>query len=265
VCGRLNIQATQLTKLLMSILQEPYPGEDNANAAPTETLPVIRMGDAGQLECVPMRWWLTPSWSQGPSTQYSMFNAKVETAATSPAFKGPFVRRRCVLPVSGFYEWQRRNGPKQPFLITDEDADGLLLAGLWDAWQPRGSAGDAAQLLSFTLLTTAAHPSLAALHHRQPVFLRQDQALQWLDPNIATQDLGSLLAPSMPVPLQVVPVSSEVNNARNKSDRCHYPVGPTQLVRADMPYNPAPSASAVEGRDKHSEQMTQQESIIVDT
>jgi len=249
----------------MSILQESYPGEDNANAAPTETLPVIRMSDRGQLECVPMRWWLTPSWSQGPSTQYSMFNAKVETAATSPAFKGPFAKRRCVLPVSGFYEWQRRNGLKQPFYITGEDSDGLLLAGLWDAWQPRGSAGDAAQLLSFTLLTTAAHSSLGKLHHRQPVFLRQEQALQWLDPGIATSALKPLLTPSLPVPLRVVPVSSEVNNARNKSDCCCYPVGPAQLVRADMPYNPPAVPSDAGGQKTRNEQMTQQESIIVDT
>lgn len=249
----------------MSILQESYPGEDNANAAPTETLPVIRMSDRGQLECVPMRWWLTPSWSQGPSTQYSMFNAKVETAATSPAFKGPFAKRRCVLPVSGFYEWQRRNGLKQPFYITGEDSDGLLLAGLWDAWQPRGSAGDAAQLLSFTLLTTAAHSSLGELHHRQTVFLRQEQSLQWLDPGIATSALKPLLTPSLPVPLRVVPVSSEVNNARNKSDRCCYPVGPAQLVRADMPYNPPAVASDAGGQKTRNEQMTQQESIIVDT
>jgi putative SOS response-associated peptidase YedK len=256
MCGRLNVQAHQLTKLLMSILQEAYPAEDNANAAPTETLPVIRMGEGGQLEYVLMRWWLTPSWSQGPSTQYSMFNAKVETAAGSPAFKGPFANRRCVLPVSGFYEWQRRNGPKQPYLITDEDNKGLLLAGLWDSWQPRGSAGDAAQLESFTLLTTAAHPNLGGLHHRQPVFLTQDQALQWLDINIATENLNPLLSPSLPVPLRVVPVSNEVNNARNKSDRCAHPVGPAQRVSVDKPYLDELGANR---------QITHQESIIVDT
>ena len=78
MCGRLNIQATQLTKLLMAILQEEYPGADNPNAAPTETLPVLRAGSDGEIECVLMRWWLTPSWSEGPSTRYSMFNAKAK-------------------------------------------------------------------------------------------------------------------------------------------------------------------------------------------
>ena len=259
MCGRLNVQATQLTKLLMSILQEPYPGEDNANAAPTEVLPVIRMGQDQQLQCVPMRWWLTPSWSQGPSTQYSMFNAKAETAATSPGFKGPFAKQRCVVPVSGYYEWQRRHSPKQPFLVEAEAQEGLLLAGLWDRWQPRGNAADAAALLSFTLLTVAAHPSLGELHHRQPVFLRQEQALRWLDMSIPTDDLGDLLVPSLPVPLRILPVSPEVNNARNKGEGCRQPVGAAQLASADMPYNPEAGATGA------NLQLTHQESIIVDT
>ena len=151
MCGRLSIYTAQLTRLLMSIMQETYPGEDDYNAAPTQTLPVIRRGADGGFECMPMRWWLTPSWSQAPTIQYSMFNAKVETAAKSPAFKIPFQKQRCVVPVSGFYEWYRSDNGKQPFLINDQAQNGLLLAGIWDAWRPKGGAGAAAELLSFYL------------------------------------------------------------------------------------------------------------------
>ncbi len=259
MCGRLNIQVTQLTKLLMAILQEEYPGDDNPNAAPTETLPVLRAGDDGQIQCVPMRWWLTPSWSQGPSTRYSMFNAKAETAARSPAFRGPFAKQRCVVPVSGFYEWQRRAGHKQPFFISDQAQEGLLLAGLWDAWQPRGSAGEIAEHLSFTLLTTAAHPSLDELHHRQPVFLRPEQAVQWLDPQVETSALKSLLASDLPVPLRLTPVSNEVNSARNKSSRCYHPVGSAQLISADVAFA-ADSLTTIQPQE-----LFEQENIIVDT
>ena len=259
MCGRLNIQVTQLTKLLMAILQEEYPGDDNPNAAPTETLPVLRAGDDGQIQCVPMRWWLTPSWSQGPSTRYSMFNAKAETAARSPAFRGPFAKQRCVVPVSGFYEWQRRAGHKQPFFISDQAQEGLLLAGLWDAWQPRGSAGETAEHLSFTLLTTAAHPSLDELHHRQPVFLRPEQAGQWLDPQVETSALKSLLASDLPVPLQLTPVSNEVNSARNKSPRCYYPVGSAFLASAEVAFA-ADSLTTIQPQE-----LFEQENIIVDT
>lgn len=259
MCGRLNIQVTQLTKLLMAILQEEYPGDDNPNAAPTETLPVLRSGDDGQIQCIPMRWWLTPSWSQGPSTRYSMFNAKAETAARSPAFRGPYAKQRCVVPVSGFYEWQRRAGHKQPFFISDQAQEGLLLAGLWDAWQPRGSAGGTAEHLSFTLLTTAAHPSLDELHHRQPVFLRPEQAVQWLDPQVETSALKSLLASDLPVPLRLTPVSNEVNSARNKSSRCYHPVGSAQLISADVAFA-ADSLTTIQPQE-----LFEQENIIVDT
>ena len=259
MCGRLNIQVTQLTKLLMAILQEEYPGDDNPNAAPTETLPVLRSGDDGQIQCIPMRWWLTPSWSQGPSARYSMFNAKAETAARSPAFRGPYAKQRCVVPVSGFYEWQRRAGHKQPFFISDQAQEGLLLAGLWDAWQPRGSAGETAEHLSFTLLTTAAHPSLDELHHRQPVFLRPEQAVQWLDPQVETSALKSLLASDLPVPLRLTPVSNEVNSARNKSSRCYHPVGSAFLASAEVAFA-ADSLTTIQPQE-----LFEQENIIVDT
>ena len=225
-----------LKQLLFSILQETYPGEDDYNAAPTQTLPVIRSRADGRLEYAPMRWWLTPSWSQGPSTQYSMFNAKIETAAKSPAFKMPFAKQRCVMPVTGFYEWHRNAGRKQPFLISDQAQEGLLLAGLWDAWRPRGSAGDAAELLSFTLLTTAAHENLRELHHRQPIFLTIEQALQWLEPSNDTEPMATDLASSLPVPLRMTPVGSEVNNARNKSSRCAKPLAASFDVNADIPF-----------------------------
>ena len=259
MCGRLNIQATELLRLLRSITLEMYPGEDNYNAAPTESLPVIRVRADGGLECLPMRWWLTPSWSQGPSTEYSMFNAKVETAAKRPAFRGPFANRRCVLPVSGFYEWHRSAGRKQPFLIYDQVGEGLLLAGCWDVWHPKGDAGDAAQLFSFTLLTSPAHPNMYPLHHRQPIFLTRDQALQWLDPANDTEPLAHNLASELPVSLLATPVSSEVNNARNKSSRCVTPVGDSYAISTDVSFD-----AAVIGTIKKASS-GEQESFIVDT
>ena len=135
----------------------------------------------------------------------------------------------------------------------------MLLAGLWDAWQPRGSAGETAEHLSFTLLTTAAHPSLDELHHRQPVFLRPEQAVQWLDPQVETSALKSLLASDLPVPLQLTPVSNEVNSARNKSSRCYHPVGSAQLISADVAFA-ADSLTTIQPQE-----LFEQENIIVDT
>lgn len=230
MCGRLNIRASDLTQMLLEFLGEAYSGEDNFNAAPTENIPVLRMNHSGVVELTSMRWWLTPSWAREPSTQYSMFNAKSETAGTSPAFRGPYAKQRCVVPVSGFYEWCREQGQKVPYLIHAQTEQTLLLAGLWDCWSPRGNAGGVASLYSFTLLTTAAHEQMQAVHHRQPIFLTRDQAKSWLDMAIPTVELEPLFASKLPVPLHGSQVSTWVNSARNKDQRCHQVIGPALVI-----------------------------------
>ena len=192
-----------------------HPGPDNHNAAPTENIVVLRLGEDEQPELVSMRWWLTPFWSKQASTKYSMFNAKSETAAKSPAFREPFRKRRCVVPVSGFYEWVRDNNQKLPYYITPAHGSGLLLAGLWDRWT-NAETGDV--LESFTVLTIAAAPGMEFIHKRQPVMLSMADAHRWMDPGNA--EFTELIGAQMPQELEAIPVSTYVNNARHKDDRC---------------------------------------------
>jgi putative SOS response-associated peptidase YedK len=215
----------------MELVGLRYTGKDNFNLAPTETVLVLRVGPDNQPELVPMRWWLTPFWAKEISTKYSMFNAKSETASTSPAFKAPYQKRRCVVPVSGFYEWCRQNNQKLPYFITADDHSGLLLAGLWDSWR---NPDNSEELLSFTILTTAAHDDLAFVHDRQPVMLSRDEAKQWVDMNIPTSELDDLFVARLPMSLEVVPVSTYVNNARHKDERCVQPIGAAIPVPATL-------------------------------
>jgi putative SOS response-associated peptidase YedK len=231
VCGRFNVESDPLSRLLMELVGLPHPGPDNHNAAPTETLTVLRQIQHGQPELVPMRWWLTPYWAKEPGTKYSMFNAKAETVDKSPAFREPFSKRRCLVPVSGFYEWARGQLPAQPFYLRAERQSGLLLAGIWDHW--RNPAGGETELLSFAILTTAASDRLEFVHHRQPVMLSAADAGQWLDSAASADELKALLGPRIPVSLEVVPVSTWVNSARHKDRRCTEPVGATLYVPAD--------------------------------
>ncbi|GIS19761.1 MAG: hypothetical protein CM15mP120_16770 [Pseudomonadota bacterium] len=156
MCGRLHVRAADVTALLVEFLELIHHGPDNLNAAPTEEISVLVSDTQGAISLQPMRWWLTPSWAKQPSTRYSMFNAKAETAANLPSFREPYRKRRCVVPVSGFYEWARRQGHKQAYLLQSAESPGLLLAGLWDRWQGRDENGQSQQLDSFTILTTAA-------------------------------------------------------------------------------------------------------------
>lgn len=222
MCGRFNVTSDPLAQFLMELVGVTHPGPDNLNLAPTETVHVLRLDEQGQPQLVPMRWWLTPFWARELSTKYSMFNAKSETAHKSAAFKEPYRKRRCVVPVSGFYEWCREQGQKVPYYISPEAYQGLLFAGLWDSWRNREADET---LLSFTILTTAASDEMKFVHHRQPVMLSPEEAVKWLDMDIPTAELEYLFASRVPVALNATPVSSHVNNARNKDARCVHPVG----------------------------------------
>lgn len=227
MCGRFNVSSEPLSQLLLDMVGLRYTGQDNFNLAPTETVEVLRLDEQGNPQLVPMRWWLTPYWAKEMSTKYSMFNAKSETAHKSAAFKAPYAKRRCVVPVSGFYEWCRQNNQKLPYFITPHEADGMLLAGLWDAW--RNKEADE-ELLSFTVLTTAAAEGLAFVHNRQPVMLSIEEAKLWLDMSVPTDELTHLFKPRVAVELDAVPVSTYVNNARNKDARCTQAIGPAVPV-----------------------------------
>ncbi len=223
MCGRFNVSSEPLSQLLLDMVGLRYSGQDNLNLAPTETVEVLRLDEQGNPQLVPMRWWLTPYWAKEMSTKYSMFNAKSETAHKSAAFKAPYAKRRCVVPVSGFYEWCRQNNQKLPYFITPHEADGMLLAGLWDAWYNKEADEE---LLSFTVLTTGASEGLAFVHNRQPVMLSIEEAKRWLDMSVPTDELTELFTPRIAVALDAVPVSTYVNNARNKDARCTQAIGP---------------------------------------
>ncbi len=229
MCGRVNVSSGPLTLLFMDMIGQPYPGADRHNVAPTEPLLVLRSGADGELESPTMRWWLTPFWSKGVSTKYSMFNAKAETLATSRAFKEPFARRRCLLPIAGFYEWSKAGDRKLPYYIHPSANDGLLLAGIWDRWR------DGEQSIeSFAVVTTAAHDRLAFVHTRQPVLLTRTEGRRWVRRDEDASRLSAdYLKPRVPVEISVTPVSTYVNNSRNEGARCVEPLGATILIEPD--------------------------------
>jgi putative SOS response-associated peptidase YedK len=238
VCGRFNVESDPLSKLLLELVRLRHPGPDNYNAAPTESIVVLRLDKAGEPELAPLRWWLTPYWAKDPGSKYAMFNAKSETITRSAAFREPFSKRRCVVPVSGFYEWARAQARtsdgsnRMPYYIRPHEVPGLLLAGVWDRWRNPDS-GEV--LESFAILTTDAGKGLEFVHTRQPVMLSLDDARRWLDPETAGDALSAMLEPAIPMDLDAVPVSSYVNNARHKDARCTEPVGAPVAVAAEHP------------------------------
>jgi putative SOS response-associated peptidase YedK len=159
------------------------------------------------------------------SQAYSMFNARSETLAKSPAFRGPFRHQRGLVPMSSFIEWRTEDGVKQPWLITNEQG-AMAVAALWDVWE-----GGEAPLLSCTLVTTAAAPAFAPWHARMPVLLAPAECARWLDNEHAIAPDDAIFRSALKTPLVLTPLARTVSNARNKDPAALAGVGePVELI-----------------------------------
>ena len=241
MCGR-YVSSRSAPALAERFAAEADPDCDHVpswNVTPTSSVPVIVGGDrpaARRLEL--FRWGLVPSWADSPAGA-ARINARAETAERSAAFREPLARRRCIVPVDGFYEWERRPAPpgvpapgRVPHYFCRPDGDVLALAGIWDVWHdPAGAV-----LRSFALLTGAAAAPVEAVHDRMPLVLAPSAWAAWLDQRPV--DVASLLADQRRRMEQAPagelaswPVSTAVNSTRNDGPRLVEPAAaaPTPL------------------------------------
>lgn len=218
MCGRFNVIDSPGLQQLLQDLGIHLSLPESFNVAPTEQVALVRRGEQGAA-VHSARWWLTPSWAKEVSQAYSMFNARCETLAKSPAFRGPFRHQRGLVPMSSFIEWRLEEGVKQPWLITNEQ-QALAVAALWDVWE-----GGAAPLLSCTLVTTAAAPAFNPWHERMPVLLSPDERQRWLDNEQAIAPDDPIFRNTLKSNLLLTPLSRAVSNARNKDSALLQGVG----------------------------------------
>lgn len=189
------------------------------NMAPTQQAPIVRVAAHGGAELVMARWGLIPHWSKEAKASFSTINARAETVATKPAFRSAYRDRRCLVPASGYFEWEDRPDGKQPWLYQRADGGTLTFAGLWERWGPRG---DVPAVDTFTIIVCEANPLAAEKHDRMPVILRPDQFDGWLHgtPDEAADTLGPYAGDD----LAASPVSRRVNNVRNDDAGCIEPI-----------------------------------------
>ncbi len=145
------------------------------NVAPSQVMPVV-VSSAGQRQLQLMQWGLVPFWAKDRSIGNKLINARLETIEEKPAFKAAYRRRRCLVPATGYYEWQQQEKWKQPFYIHRPEQKLFAFAGLWDEWAQPGEE----ILYSFTILTTEPVPAIAHLHNRMPYILPFNQESLWL-------------------------------------------------------------------------------------
>ncbi len=153
---------------------------------------VLTVTASEQRELHYMRWGLIPAWAKAQAFGFKTFNARAETVADKPTFRDAYLRRRCLIPANGFYEWPKNEVPKRKFAIQPTRGEFFSFAGLWERWQsPQGVA-----VQSCTIITTTPNRAMAAIHDRMPVILGEDKAQLWLDGEQRNPEaLASLLVP----------------------------------------------------------------------
>jgi putative SOS response-associated peptidase YedK len=211
MCGRFTLATPGQTIAEAFELAAAPELEPRYNIAPTQPVAVVRVGE-GRRELSLMHWGLIPSWAKEAGIGARMINARGETVAEKPAFRGPFRSRRCLVIADGFFEWKREGERKQPYYITMRDRRPFAFAGLWDRWAATG----APPVESCTIVTTAPNEVLAPIHDRMPVILPPASHAAWLDPAVRESErLQPLLQPFDASAMLAYPVSPRVNNPRN--------------------------------------------------
>lgn len=231
MCGR-YVNSRTVDELAGVFSAAPDEGADvlepDWNVAPTDPVAAVltrrARGEDGARQGEPvrrlavLRWGLVPSWAKDRRIGTRMINARLETVAEKPAFRRAFAARRCLLPADGYYEWTPpepgTKGPKQPWFIRPRDGGVLALAGLYEVW--RDPADPSAPLVwTSAVITTEAVDEAGRVHDRMPMLVEPDSWSAWLDPDLSeTEVLRDLLQPAMPGRLEVVPVSTAVNDVR---------------------------------------------------
>ncbi len=209
MCGRFVLVADPNQMVLEFGLSGVPVVPANYNVAPTQVLPVI-LNEAPDTVSQ-ARWGLMPSWAKDLSMSAKMINARSETVDEKPAFRAAFKRRRCVIPASGFYEWQTRDdGKKYPMYIHLTDREVFGFAGLWEVWH----SPERDDLRTCTILTTAANAFMKPIHERMPVILSRENYGDWLAAeDVPAPVLKPLLRGYDPDKMTAHEVSRNVNRA----------------------------------------------------
>ena len=215
MCGRYAIfgPVSRNNREVIEFLERELEFGPTYNAAPTQQLPVFFIGARGERNLRLMRWGLIPYWATNAAIGAKMINARADSVTEKPAFRSAFSRRRCLVPMSGFYEWKKSAAGKEPHYIHLLNSDVFAAAGLHEYWPGKDGA---AAVESYTIITTAANESMRSVHDRMPVILQPSDYEAWLDPeNRDLAGLKSLLKPFPAEEMGFYPVSTRVNRAGN--------------------------------------------------
>ncbi len=198
------------------------------NIAPSQ--PIAAIVNRPEPHVAMLQWGLIPAWAKDPAIGNRLINARAESLAEKPAFRGALRHHRCLIPADGFYEWKKGgSGARIPHLLRLKSRKVFALAGLWDMWQ----SPDGSELCTCTIITTRPNALAASIHDRMPLIVRPADYRRWVSPG--EQSAGALADIFEPYPaeeMEAVPVSRLVNSPANDTPECAAPI--------EMPEDSAP-------------------------
>lgn len=213
MCGRYVLHATPDALAEYFGLAACAGFSPRYNIPPGTDIPVIRRSPEGQRVLHLLRWGLVPNWTKDASVGAKLNNARGESVAEKPSFRDAFRRRRCLIPASGFYEWQTAGKTKQPYYFSAADGAPLALGGLWESCRtPEGGL-----LRTTCVITASANALMAPVHDRMPVIVPPERWQAWLA--APADEIADLVAPSPDGLLQTWPVDKRVSRAAENDPR----------------------------------------------
>lgn len=221
MCGRFTLTVDP------GQLQEAFPWADipegiplRYNIAPSQPAAVIANDGLNRVDFY--NWGLIPFWAKDPKIGNRLINARAETLAEKPSFRGSFKYKRCLVLADGFYEWRKEPGTKTktPIYLRMKHKEPFAFAGLWDIWH----SSDGSEIRTFTIITTEPNPLVENIHNRMPVILPQIAYSEWLQEGENDASLlKSFLQPYPAEEMEAYPVSRYVNSPQNDSPECIIP------------------------------------------
>ncbi|MGZ5574776.1 MAG: SOS response-associated peptidase [Methylobacter sp.] len=215
MCGRYNLIATgQQIMDHFRLLSLPAHNPDYNIPPGQKILAIVQLED-GSNKAVDLHWGLVPSWSKERAISNHLINARAETLAEKPSFKKAYQQRRCLIPATGFYEWQATEAGKQPYHIHKPDNSLFAFGGIWEHWNH-----DQETVYSCAIITTDANDKMAPIHDRMPVIIAPEDYNHWLDKKTTTVEIADFLAADAYRGMEANPISTRINNPLHNDESC---------------------------------------------
>jgi putative SOS response-associated peptidase YedK len=217
MCGRYTLSQAERLAAIYAKRDMDFP--PRYNVSPTQQMPIVLADSPDTLSAA--RWGLLPFWAKDAKSAFSMINAKAETVDTLRSYKGPFEKRRCLVPADGFYEWKPISPKaKQPFRFTLKSGDIFYFAGLWENSKDK----DGNPMRTFTIITGPPNELVQPVHNRMPVILPVESHAAWLAKETPLPALKEMLKPFPESLMTAAMVSSRVGSPRNEDPSLIEPI-----------------------------------------